>query len=102
MDIAPGQTVSIEITARPTNAAAQNTLNRVCAKDPAVANRHRRMTRERPSWQTWRRGGRLWHHQMKSRPAAQLAPGKRYSVLATVDVIRDLESVSRFVSVTPD
>nr|QDY92634.1 hypothetical protein fos2004AM_00002 [uncultured Planctomycetota bacterium] len=102
MDIAPGKTVSVEITAPPTNAAAEKTLYRLCRKDPRIAKAHRVRKCKRPSWQTWRRGGRFWHHQMKSRPLVKLTTGSRYSVLATVDVIRDLQSVSRYVKVTAD
>lgn len=100
MNITPGKTVSVEVLAAPTSAAARKTLVRVLNKDPQIAHRRRRQTRKRPSWQTWRRGGRMWHHQMKTRSPVQLTPGSRYSLLATVDVIRDLESVGRWVKVT--
>jgi hypothetical protein len=39
---------------------------------------------------------------MKSTPGISLAPGAKYSLRATVDVIRDLESVQRCVKVTAD
>ena len=102
MGITPGNVVSIEVTAPPTSAAARKTLVRLFRKDPHVARHQRWQDRHRPSWQTWRRGGRLWHHQMKSLPPVKLIPGSRYSVLATVDVIRDLESVQRWVKVTAE
>jgi len=38
-----------------------------------------------------------WHHQMKSRPAVSITPGAKYNITATVDVLRDLASVERFV-----
>lgn len=101
MDIAPGQTVSIEITAAPKSAAAQKTLCRVCGKDEQITKAHRQQKAKRPSWQTWRRGGKMWHHQMKSRSAVKLEPGAKYTVRATLDVVRDLESVERWVKVTP-
>ncbi len=101
MDIAPGATVVIEISRAPGNAAAQKTLTRLCRKDPRVAKHHRRQQDQRPSWETWRRGGKQWHHQMKTVPAVKLEPGAKYTVLATVDVLRDLASVERFVRVTP-
>ena len=99
MDIAPGATVSIEIIATPRRAAARKTLARVCGKDPATAKRHRTQKTKRPSWQEWIRGGRFWHHQMKTKSAATLEPGSRYTVRATVDVMRDLESVKGCVKV---
>ncbi|MBU0639086.1 MAG: hypothetical protein KKB50_09500 [Planctomycetes bacterium] len=101
MDIALGTNVSIEVTASPTRAAARKTLARILCKDPAVAHDRRRRSKMRPSWQTWIRGGRHWHHQMKSKPLAIIAPGVKYTVFATVDVLRDLESVQRWVKVTP-
>jgi len=99
MDIVPGAPVSIEIIATPRRVAARKTLARVCAKDPATAKRHRAQKAKRPSWQEWIRGGKFWHHQMKTRAAASLEPGSKYTVRATVDVMRDLESVKEFVKV---
>jgi hypothetical protein len=100
MDIRPGTTVTVEITAPPRNEPARKTLQRLFRRDPQGLREHRRQKRQRPSWQTWRRGGRMWHHQMKAKPPMQLVPGCRLSLLATVDTIRDLQSVQRFVKVT--
>jgi hypothetical protein len=100
MDIAPGATLLIEITAPPRRASARKTLYRVCRKDPALDKRHRRQKTKRPSWQDWIRGGKFWHHQMKSKPIAELEPGCKYTVRASVDVMRDLESVKTFVKVS--
>ena len=49
----------------------------------------------------WRRGGNQWHHQMKTQPAFKLTPGRQLSLVATVDVIRDLGSLENCVKVTP-
>jgi len=99
MDVAPGTRVAVEITAAPTNEAARKTLTRVCSKDAEITKAQRWKKARRPSWQTWRRGGKMWHHQMKSRSPVVLEPGSKYSVLATVDVLRDLRSVQRFVNI---
>lgn len=101
MDIQPGRTVKIEITATPRNAAAEKTLIRLCRKDPQVATRNRWVDRHRPSLRTHQRGGRQWAHRMKRNTGVTVAPGQSYSVRATVDVIRDLESVARWIKVTP-
>ena len=100
MSIAPGSTVSIEIVAPPTNEAARKTLIRVCRKDAQVAHHDRRQQRKRPSLQTWRRGGRPWEHRMKTIPIVKLVAGQTYTVRGTVDVLRDLESVKRFVKLS--
>ncbi len=101
MDIAPGQTVSIELTAVPRSAAALKTLTRIFAKDPGVVRSKRWQARHRPSWEAWRRGGNMWHHQMKTKPPVALAPGRTLALQATVDVLRDLQSVQRWVKVSP-
>lgn len=101
MDITPGKTVCIEITKPPTNAAASKTLVRLFRKDPVIVRHQRFQARHRPSWQAWRRGGRMWHHQMKTNVPFKLTTGRKLALLATVDVIRDLESVKRWVKVTP-
>lgn len=99
MDIAIGSKISIEITKSPTNDAARKTLIRLCRKDPAVARHHRKQQVKRPSWETWRRGGKMWHHQMRTQPAVTVAPGQKFSLVASVDIVRDLASISRFVKV---
>jgi hypothetical protein len=101
MDIAPGTTVCVEITAPPTAAAARKTLTRVACKDPAVARQIRARKQQRPSLETWQRGGRMWRHRMKSRPPVSLNAGAKYTLRATLDVIRDLESVGSWVKVSP-
>lgn len=100
MDIPVGAAVSIEITAEPRSESARKTLMRLCRKDPAVMKHHRRQQSRRPSWEEWVRGGKYWHHQMKTQPAVQLAPGQKYDVRATLDVIRDLNTVQRWVKVS--
>ena len=100
MDIKPGTAITVELTTRPTSAAAEKTLIRLFRKDAKVTRHHRHQTTKRPSWERWRRGGKMWHHQMKTEPAVRVAPGAAYKIRATVDVLRDLETVKRFVKVT--
>ncbi len=101
MDIAPGSLVRVQITTAPRTESARKTLARVCAKD-AAANRQKRWRKQhRPSLQQWRRGGRTWNHRMKSRLPVVLDVGRSYTLQASLDVIRDLESVERWISVTP-
>jgi len=101
MDIPVGAPVSIEITAPPRSEAAQKTLMRLCRKDLSVVRHHRKQQTKRPSWEEWIRGGKYWHHQMKSKPAVQIEAGQKYEIRATLDVIRDLKTVERWVKVTP-
>ncbi len=101
MDVRPGMSVVVEITVPPRSAPARKTLLRLFRRDPQLLRHRDRQKRQRPSWETWRRGGRMWHHQMKSKPPISLAAGSRLSLLATVDTLRDLESVEKYVKVTP-
>jgi hypothetical protein len=100
MDIAPGSMVTIEINKDPRREAARKTLHRVCLKNAELAKQARHQKHIRPSWQDWIRGGKFWHHQMKTKPLSKLEPGRVYTVRATLDVIRDLESVEDCVRVT--
>lgn len=100
MSIKPGDMIALEIASRPTNEAAEKTIIRLCRKDPAVVRRQRAIYRKRPSAERWRRGGKMWHHQMKSQSALRIEPGAKYQIRATLDVLRDLPSIQRFVKVT--
>lgn len=100
MTIKPGTMVHVQLTANPTNEAARKTLVRLFRRDPAVQRHQRHQQRKRPSWQQWRRGNATWHHQMKTQPAIRLEKGASCRFLATLDVLRDLGSVARFVTVS--
>jgi hypothetical protein len=100
MDIAPGSKIKIEILGRPTALAARKTLTRVCRKDAEMRHLDRRRKEQRPSLQKWQRGGRMWEHRMKTKPPVKLAAGETFSVLASVDVVRDLRSIARWVKVS--
>ncbi len=102
MSIPLGSKIRVEVTARPSTAAGEKTLLRLFRKDAGVARHHRHQQAKRPSWERWRRGGKMWHHQMRSEPVASVRPGSSYCIRATLDVLRDLESVKRWVRVTPD
>ena len=101
MELKPGSTVTIEIKNTPTTAAGKKTLARLCRKDPGVLRRQRHQDRHRPSWQMWRRGGRMWHHQMFSTSGVDFKPGTKYTVFASLDVVRDLASVERWINIKP-
>lgn len=99
MNIAPGSKIVLEIVKNPTNEGARKTLVRLARKDPTVVRYHRKQQQKRPSWEEWRRGAMTWHHQMKSRAAVSITRGAKYNITATVDVLRDLASVERFVKI---
>jgi len=96
-----GTTVQVKVATRPTNAAATKTIKRILAKSPEIAAEQRRIEKVRKSqYNPGRRGGRLYGgRQVKIHPVKGVV-GESGTVVATVDVITDLKSVSRFVEVT--
>lgn len=98
--IKPGQTVEVEIVTLPQSEAARKTLTRLLKRDAAAVRHHRHQKTKRPSREEWVRGAMTWHHQMKSKPVVAMRVGSKGTLRATLDVLRDLGSVSRFVKVT--
>jgi hypothetical protein len=100
VDIKPGSKVSIKITKNPSNEAAAKTLSRIFAKDPV--NKRARVRRKKllaDAVDPRRRGGRPWEVRSKAPRLVKPMQGDACHILATMDVIRDLGSVSRFVEV---
>lgn len=100
MSIKAGSTIKLEIAKLPTNAAARKTLTRLCRRDATVQRAHRHQQRKRPSLEFWNRGNKQWHHQMKTIPAVTLRAGASFQMRATLDVIRDIASVEKWVKVS--
>ncbi len=99
--ITPGQNVRIEITKRPTNEAALKTIARILGKDEGIKKLDRIATnRRRRGFKTKPRGGRPWRQHKSRLPLITGTPGEAGTVKATVDVIKDLGSVTKFVTVT--
>ena len=78
------------------SAAAGKTLARLFMKDPQILKA--RLTRPKRVIDS-QRAGRTWHHRPKGTSPQQPAVGESARVLATVDVIRDLKSVARYVDI---
>jgi hypothetical protein len=100
-NIAPGTTVQVKVIQKPTSLAASKTIVRLFSKDPGVKRENQRLRKARKEhFSQNRRGGRFWDvNVVKQRPvAADLGVTK--TIVATLDVLKDLNSVSRFVEVT--
>ncbi len=94
----PGTLIKLSVTRNPTNAAAAKTLSRLFAKD--AANKLARRKRKRllqSAVRTRQRGGRQWAIRPRI-PKDIPAKGDHCTVFATPDVLRDLQSLSRFVA----
>ncbi|MCG3137267.1 MAG: hypothetical protein HJJLKODD_01110 [Phycisphaerae bacterium] len=96
MNILPGKTITITIVKEPRTENAKQTLGRVFLKDPKV----RKARNDDPKPVTWsRRAGRYWHEQPSGSVLLYPKKGESAKVRATVDVIRDLGSVERYIEV---
>lgn len=98
--IKPGSLVTVTVIKNPTNAAASKTLQRLLAKDPVQQKDARRLRRIRQQeTRTHGRGGRVWHVRIPKPTRLQGRAGESGTFKATLDVLRDLRSVERFIEV---
>ena len=100
--IAPGSKILLTIVKRPSNAAAAKTLVRLLSKDKTVKAENERLRKTRVSnLRQNRRGGRFWDVNVVKQPAVEAKIGVSKTIIASLDVLTDLRSVSRFVEVKP-
>ena len=100
-NITPGSRVLIKVVKRPTNAAATKTIVRLLSKDAAVhreVERYRAIRRKRNPPRI--RSGRIWVRRLVKQRPVQGRIGESGTITASMDVLHDLGSVSRFVEVS--
>lgn len=97
----PGNTIKVTVTMTPRNESAAKTLSRVFGGSAEARKLRDVRARVRTSkmWQH-QRGGRPWTVRPKAPRLYQPKTGDACEVFATTALIRDLESVSRWVDVT--
>src|SRR5262245_61093498 len=101
-NIKPGSRVNVKVVKLPTNAAASKTIVRILSKDRSVRKENERLSRvRRDNWEQKRRGGRFWDNNVVKQNAVKPTTGVSKTVVASLDVLADLRSVSKFVEVTP-
>ncbi len=99
-DIAPGSDIRIRVTREPTNAAARKTIVRVLSKDAGAVSENERLRKARVKHlRHAARGGRQWAIRVPKQHPVAATTGSEGTVRASVDVLRDLGSVERFVEV---
>jgi len=99
-DIRPGQWINVKVTKRPRAEAQRKTIMRLLQKDAGVKKEATRAKRARPVAEH-QRGGRMWKDRPHRVPVVQAMPGPSYKLFASVDVLRDLKSVEKYVDVVP-
>jgi hypothetical protein len=96
MNLEPGKNVTVTVTASVITPRAQKTLARLFLKDPARPDKR---NHPRKPYTEKRRGGRWWSNYKTGTVAMPPSKGQSAKLTATVDVIRDLQSVAKYVSV---
>jgi len=99
-EIKPGGWITVKVASEPKAAAGIKTMIRLFERDPAVRRERQRKAKARPVT-THRRGGRPWADRPPRLRVVSTAPGATYKLFASVDVLRDLESIAPYVQVTP-
>ncbi len=99
-EIEPGQWISVKVTAEPEAAAPIKTMVRLFERDQAMKAERKRLARSRPV-RTHRRGGRPWADRAPRVRVVKTTPGAVYRIFASVDVLRELASLDRYVEITP-
>lgn len=99
-DVQPGQSIRVKITGCPKAEAQRKTLVQLCEQDKAVQAERRRLKKARPvKWQ--RRAGRPWGGRSPRIDVVRLDPGETYTLFGSVEVLRKLKSVEKFIEVAP-
>lgn len=101
INIAPGTRVNVKITKSPTTAAATKTLERLLSKSPEAKKEAARQQKIRKTgMRVHQRGGRDWEVRVPRQSPVDVKVGETAAITASLDVLRDLASVERFVEVT--
>ena len=101
-DIQPGAQIHLKVVHQPTSAGAAKTLARLLNKDPKMVRENRELKtilKRRFAPITW--GGRPFSGRMVKLHRHRGDLGEEGTIRASVDVLRDLGSVARFVEITP-
>ena len=99
MDIQPGSKVTVTVTKNIRARAARLTLARIFRMDPGEPKRRPDVKKNvTPT----RRGGRIWNLTKKGSVLRVPEIGESCHLTCTLDVIRDLGSVDRFIDVSTE
>jgi hypothetical protein len=96
--IEPGSKVKVTIKRTPLGEGARKTLARLFLKDRRIAKARRRTPK--PTLPK-RRGGRIWLGRAQGAVTTVPRVGDSCEIACTLDVVRDLGSVKRYVDVSP-
>ncbi len=96
-DIEPGSRVKVTVTSNSLSEGAAKTLGRLFLKDPETKKQRRRTPK--PA-EARTRAGRDWFVRPKGSAVNAPHKGDTCELECTLDVVRDLGSVQRYVEIT--
>ena len=100
IDIRPGQWINVTVTRQPRAAGALKTLVRLLQRDTAARKIAARAKKARPVGEH-RRGGRMWKDRPSRVPTVATDAGASYRIFASLDVLKDLTSIEKYVQIVP-
>jgi hypothetical protein len=100
--IQAGQNVHVKVVKPPATHGATKTIIRLLSKDKAAMREAARQRRIRKvGYAPQPRGGRLYGGFVVKQHPVKGVVGESGTIFASLDVVRDLASVAKFVEVTP-
>ena len=97
LEIEPGTKVKVTVKSEPRSEAASKTLARLFLKDPKIAKTRRRGPKP---IDPRTRAGRVWNVRPQGTAAARPHKGDSCELTCTLDMVRDLSSVERYVEIS--
>ena len=99
--IAPLKTVTFTVTKVPSRPDALQTIERLMRMQPEAQRqlKRRAMRRRQHDNELTRRGGRIWVNRARAVKLTLVAAGETFTLTLTPQIIPDVRSVQRFLSV---
>ena len=99
-DLVPGNDVTFTITAAPRREAERKTIQRLMRMQPEIQKGLRALARRRrvQDNRTYIRAGNPWTDRARTTKLTRVAPGETFTLRITPQMIRDIESVSKYLS----
>ena len=95
-EIEPGSKVKVTVTSNVLSEGAAKTLARLFLKDPEIAKTRMKKPKD---IDPRIRAGRIWNVRRKGTVAHRPTKGDSCQLVCTLDVMRDLGSVDRYVDI---
>lgn len=102
VDLAPGSLVTFTIAKVPARPAQQKTIRRLMRMQPKIQSGLRKLSvrRQRDVNKANQRGGRMWITRARTTKLTHVGEGESFTITVTPQIIPDIRSVEKFLTVT--